>query len=138
MLRKILESYGGQETSISDEKIRKEAKVPPVHVLIMGRRLQLAARISRGAPPALFALLQRDRSQWDKQVLVDLCYLREIMRSKLGTMPPPPVEPEAWEHPDEAPTILEAIVAGFRTKHGSRGGGRFFLCEHSIGYFCLQ
>ena len=47
----FLERYRGQETSISDEKIRKEAKVPPVHVLIMARGLQSAARISRGAPP---------------------------------------------------------------------------------------
>ena len=62
VLRKFLESYRGQETSISDEKIRKDARVPPVHVLIMARRLQLAARISGGAPLALFALLQRDRS----------------------------------------------------------------------------
>ena len=55
MLRKILKSFRGEETSISDKKIRSEAKVPPVHVLVMARRLQLAA-------PALFALLQGDRS----------------------------------------------------------------------------
>ena len=79
VLRIFFESYRGQETSISDEKIRKEAKVPPVCVLIMARRLQLAARISRRAPPVLFALLQRDRSPWKKKVLVDLCHLRETM-----------------------------------------------------------
>ena len=33
---------------------------------------------------------------------------------------------------DEAPTILEATVSGSRTKNGSRSGGSFFLCEHSI------
>ena len=54
VLRKVLESFRGEETPISDEKIREEAKVPPVLVLVMARRLQLAARISRGAPPALF------------------------------------------------------------------------------------
>ena len=58
----FLECFRGKETSVSDEKIRKMAKVPPVFVLVMARRLQLAARISRKAPPALFALLQRDRS----------------------------------------------------------------------------
>ena len=97
VLKKILESFKGEETSISDEKIRKEPKVPPVHVLVMERRLQLAARTSRGAPPALFALLQRDRSPWKRQVLVDLCRLRDTKRDKLGTMPPPTAEPEAWE-----------------------------------------
>ena len=70
----------GGATSVSDEKIRKEAKVPLVHVLVMARRLQLAVRISRGAPPALFALLQRDRSPWKRQVLVDFCRLRATMR----------------------------------------------------------
>ena len=44
-----------------------------------------------GAPPALFALLQRDRSPWKRQVLVDLCRQRDTMRDKLGTMP------KAWE-----------------------------------------
>ena len=78
----------------SDEKIRKEAKVPPVHVHVMARRLQLAARISRGAPPALFELLQRDRSPWKRQGR-----LSDIMRDTLGAMPLPPVEPEAWERP---------------------------------------
>ena len=85
------------ETSVSDEKIRKMAKVPPVFVLVMARRLQLAARISRKAPPALFALLQRDRSPWKRQVLMDLCRLRDYMPEKLGTLPPPAVEPKAWE-----------------------------------------
>ena len=49
---------------VSDEKIRKMAKLPPVFVLVMARRLQLAARFSRRAPPALFAHLERDRSPW--------------------------------------------------------------------------
>ena len=97
VLRKILESFRGKETSVSDEKIRKKAKVPPVFALIMARRLQLAARISRGAPPALFALLQRDRSPWKRQVVLDLCRLRDSMPEKLGTLPHPAVEPEAWE-----------------------------------------
>ena len=66
VLRKFLECFRGKETSVSDEKIRKMAKVPPVFVLVMARRLQLAARISRRAPPALFALLQRDRSPWKR------------------------------------------------------------------------
>ena len=91
VLRKIL------ETSVSDERIRKMAKVPPVFALVMARRLLLAARISRKAPPALFALLQRDRSPWKRQVLLDLSRLRDSMPEKLGTLPPPAAEPEAWE-----------------------------------------
>ena len=47
VLRKILECFRGKETSVSDEKIRKMAKVPPVFVLVMARRLQLAARKHR-------------------------------------------------------------------------------------------
>ena len=45
----------------------------------------------------------------------DLCHLREIMREKLGTMPPPSVEPEAWErlwmkHPRSWKQLLRAFV----------------------------
>ena len=43
---KNLECFRGKETSVSDEKIRKMGKVPPVFVLVMARTL----------PPALFAL----------------------------------------------------------------------------------
>ena len=89
VLRKIWECFRGKETSVSNEKIRKMAKVPPVFVLVMARRLQLAARISRGAPPALLALLQRDRSRRKRQVLLDLCRLRDSMPEKLGTLPAP-------------------------------------------------
>ena len=45
VLRKIVECFRGKETSMSDEKIKKMARVPPVFVLVMARRLQLAARI---------------------------------------------------------------------------------------------
>ena len=49
VLRKILESFRGEETSISEEKkIRKEAKVPPVHVLVMARRLSWLHESSDG------------------------------------------------------------------------------------------
>ena len=82
---------------MSDAKIRKTEKVPPVNVLVIAKRFHLAARISRGAPLALFALLQRNRSPWKRQVLVDRCRLRDSMRDKLGTMPHPAVEPKAWE-----------------------------------------
>ena len=93
---KILKCFRGKETSVSDEKIRKMAKVQPVFVLVMARRLQLAARISRKAPPALFALLQRDRSPWKRQVLLDLCRLRDSCRRSWEHCHPA-VEPEAWE-----------------------------------------
>ena len=120
VLRKILECFRGKETSVSDEKIRKMAKVPPVFVLVMARRLQLAARISRKAPPALFALLQRDRSPWKRQVLLDLCRLRDSMPEKLGTLPPPTVEPEAWErlwkaYPRSWKQLLRALVKNMAT-----------------------
>ena len=120
VLRKMLECFLGKETSVSDEKIRKMAKVPPVFVLVMARRLQLAARISRRAPPALFALLQRDRSPWKRQVLLDLCRLRDSMPEKLGTLPPPAVEPEAWErlwkaYPRSWKQLLRAFVKKMAT-----------------------
>ena len=86
VLRQILASFKGEEMSVSDERIRMEARVPPGHVLIMARRLQLAAR---GATPALFALLQRYPR------ISAAC--ADTMSDKLGTMPHPPVEPEAWE-----------------------------------------
>ena len=125
VLRKILESFRGEETSISDDKIRKQAKVPTVHVLVMARSLQLARRISRGAPRALFALQQRDRSPWKRQVLVDLYRLRDTMRDKLGTVPPPPVEPEAWEslwkdHPASWKQLLRVFVQ--KVARGAEGG----------------
>ena len=117
MLRKILKSFRGKETSVSDERIRKMAKVPLVFALVMARRLQLAARISRGAPLALIALLQRDRSPWKRQVLVDLCRLRDTMRDKLGTMPPPAVEPEAWERLWKAyPRSWKQLIRAFVQK----------------------
>ena len=120
VLRKILECFRGKETSVSDEKIRKTAKVPLVFVLVMARRLQLAARISRRAPPALFALLQRDRSPWKRQVLLDLCRLPDSMPEKLGTLPLPAVEPEAWErlrkaYPRSWKQLLRAFVKKIAT-----------------------
>ena len=112
---KNLECFRGKETSVSDEKIRKMAKVTQVFVLVMARKLQLAARISRRAPPALFALLQRDRSPWKRQGLLDLCRLRDCMLEKLGTLPPPAVEPDAWErlwkaYPRSWKKLLRAFV----------------------------
>ena len=120
VLRKILECFRGKETSVSDEMIRKMAKVPPVFVLVMARRLQLAARISREAPPALFAHLQRDRSPWKRQVLLDLCRLRDSMPEKLETSPPPAVELEAWErlwkaYPRSWKQLLRALVKKMAT-----------------------
>ena len=105
---------------MSDEKIRKMAEVPPVFVLVMARRLQLAARISRKAPPAPLALLQRDRSPWKRQVLLDLCRLRDSMPEKPGTLPPPAVEPEAWErlwkaYPRSWKQLLRAFVKKMAT-----------------------
>ena len=96
------------------------AKVPLVFVLVMARRLQLAARISRKAPPAPFALLQRDRSPWKRQVLLDLCRLRDSMPEKLGTLPLPAVEPEAWErlwkaYPRSWKQLLRAFVKKMET-----------------------
>ena len=91
----------------------------------MANRLQLAARISRWAPPARFALLQRDRSPWKRQVLVDLCRLRDIMRDKLSAVPPPLVEPEAWErlwkdHPRSWKQLLRAFIQ--KVARGAEGG----------------
>ena len=112
----------------------QEAKVPPVHVLVMAKRLQLAARVSRGAPPALFALLQRDRSPWKRQVLVDLCRLRDIMRDELSAMPPTPVEPDAWErlwkdHPRSWKQLLRVFVQ--KVARGAEGGS--FSAHPSTG-----
>ena len=50
------------------------------------------------------------------RLLVDLCRLRDIMRDKLGTMPPPAVEPEAWErlwkaYPRSWKQLLRAFVS---------------------------
>ena len=103
----------------------------------MARRLRLAARVSKGAPPALFALLQRDRSPWKRQVLVDLCRLRDTMRDKLGTMPLPPVEPEAWESMCKgSSTFLETTGACVRTESGAMGVS---VCSNpDMEFWCLN
>ena len=45
-----------------------------------------------------FPCSDSQRSPWKRQVLVDLCRLRDNMRHELGTMPRPTVKPEASQY----------------------------------------
>ena len=67
--------------------------------VLAAARLRFAARLSRRAPAYLHSLVQSSAgSPWRQAVLADLQWLAIVMRDKVGELPPPLADPEAWEH----------------------------------------
>ena len=94
-----------------------------------------------------YALLQLDRSPWKRQVLLDLCRLRDSMPEKLGTLPHPAVEPEAWERlwkafPRSWKQLLRAFVKKMATGteqccYTARSGMCVAVSEHQdLEFLC--
>ena len=70
--------------------IRKEAKVPPVHVLVMAQETPAGCpNLQRGHHLlCLHFCSERQIAREATRILVDLCRLRDIVRDKPGAVPP--------------------------------------------------
>ena len=61
-------------------------------------RLRYAALVSRNGPAFLHGLIQGEAGlEWRQALVRDVSWMQRLLRTRLGTMPHPRENPEAWE-----------------------------------------